>query len=249
MLDRIKQASIIALCLTLAVSIGIITPTLRGTLQKTQETAGETKRAATAIADWAEFQTEEFKSERYQRSLKASVDTGAYANSVMRSINVRVIPELVAVLKGLQGNSAKLGALTVSLDDLVRHSDASINSSTGLLPTLTTLVASLKTIAEKTGLTVDEVKEAVRIASDKIGLSLDAMYALMNDPAWLQTLKNIETTTAGSAAVMSNVSEASKQLPSIAQSLEKIAKTSSKYQKLLLAASIIGTLATAFLRR
>lgn len=247
MLERILKLTAIVLLVTLSVCAAIVTPTLNRTLVKIEETAGEGKRAATAVADWAQFQTAEFQSERYQKSIKAGIDTGAYANSVMRSINLRLIPEFVALLKGLQGNSADARALTAALADMVRHTDVSLNSSTGLLPSMTTLVGSFNTLAEKTGLTIEEVNQAVKQASEKIGLSLDAMYKLMADPAWLKTLENIQTATAGAAETSGNVAKASKELPSIAASLEKIAKTSSRFSKITLVANLVAILASAFL--
>lgn len=249
MLEKIKQVSIIILCLTLSVCVSILTPTTLGTLRKLQETAGEGKRAATAVADYAEFQTEEFQSVRYQKSIKAGIDTGAYANSVLRSINTQVLPQFVRVLKGLEGNTVKLNGLIGSVDDSVRHLDVNINSSDGLLPRTTALVGSLQTLMEKTGATIDEVGEAVKMAAGKMGLSLDAMYNIMADPMWAASLKNVERLTSHAADGAKSVAEAATKAPSIAASLDKIAKTSSRFTRITLIANIVAVLASAFLAR
>lgn len=233
--------------LTSAVGVGVLTHDVHVSANKFQEVAGQADTTLKRLDEYAQFQLDEFQSERYQKSLKATVDTGAFANSVMRSINVRVIPELIAVLRGLQGNSSNLSALTINVADLVRHSDTSLNAAGGLLPSLTVLVASFNALTEKTGLTIDEVNRAVKMASGKMGLSLDALYSLMSNPAWLSTLNNVQTTTANVAAVSANVAEASKQMPSIAASLEKIAKTSSRFTKITLLANVLAVLASAFL--
>jgi hypothetical protein len=85
------------------------------------------------------------------------------------------------------------------------------------------------------------------MAAGKIGLTLDAMYKLMSDPAWLASLKNIEALTTNAAAGSASVAEGLKQFPSIAASLEKIAKTSSRFTKITLTANVLAVLASAFL--
>jgi hypothetical protein len=122
-----------------------------------------------------------------------------------------------------------------------------LNAAGGLLPSLTVLVGSFNALTEKTGLTIDEVRAAVKMAADKVGLTLDSMYALMANPAWLGTLNNVQATTASGAAIAANVAEATKQFPSIAASLEKIAKTSSRFTKITLTANVLAVLASAFL--
>jgi hypothetical protein len=233
--------------LTASLGVAVLTHDAHVSAHKVQEVAGQADTTLKRVDDYVSFQLDEFQSERYQKSVKATVDTGAFVNSVMRSINVRVVPELITVLRGLQGNSSKLGTLTVSLDDMVRHSDLSLNASTGLLPGLTTLIASFNALAEKTGLTIAELNSAIKTAADKIGLSLDSMHKLMADPAWLATLNNVQVATANVAVVSANVAEASKQMPSVAASLEKIAKTSSRFTKITLTANVLAVLASAFL--
>jgi hypothetical protein len=131
-LERIKQASVIILCLTLAVCIGIITPTLRGTLQKAQETAGETKRASTAIADWAEFQTTEC---RLQGTTEQSTLTLAELQTFIADLNKRttgddgLIVAATQLLEGINRVAVKFEVTVEELSAAIRDASAKTGKS------------------------------------------------------------------------------------------------------------------------
>lgn len=247
MSERLKHISVIVLCLTLAVCIVIVTPTLRGTLLKAQETAGETKRAATALADYAEFQTEQFQSERYQKSLKATVDTGAFANSVMRSLNVRVIPELITMLRKLQGTTDQSTVTLASLERFIADLNKRTNGDDGLIVAATQLLDGINKVAARFEVTVEELSTAIKIAAEKSGKSLDAVYALIADPKMQEILLHWNEMSARGSEILADVKLAADRAPSIAASLDSIAKTSSKFTKITLISNVLATLARAFL--
>lgn len=122
------------------------------------------------------------------------------------------------------------------------------------ITSVTRLVDGLSATATKFGITVDEVNDAVKMASEKLGCSLDALYNLIGSPEWYAMLQNlngstanVQMMTANGVTITGNAATASAQMPSIATSLEKIAKTSSKFARVTLTANVIATLARAFI--
>jgi len=254
MTQRLKEAliltCILSLCL-LGVCAAVITrdihhvaETTQAALAELQGAGAEIKQAASVGESFVKFQTDRFESEAYQKSLKASIDTPAIYNGTGRLVNTQVIPRL---MKDLDSAGALLRALTDnsrSLDAFIHHTDDEINKS--LLPSTTALL-------EKLGLSVQDLDAAIKLAADKGLLTLDDIHKLAADPNWQIILSEIAASTTslnGSMqhldGAMASVDLAMKQAPSIAASLEKIARTSSKFTKITLTANIIAILVRAF---
>lgn len=240
----IKNYAIAVFFVVLAICAVIVTRfvTTRGDVivSDVSATTQDTRKALNSVLAYADEQTTANK-----KSIDATIQLGAVLNGSARLLNRQVIPRIMRNLDSLDETIKDSTRTVNSLDRLVANTDREVNSK--LLPEITNLVSSLTATADTLGLTAQETNEAIKIAAGKINLSLDEMYKLMSSRAWMNTLENIEKVTSSAAQTSANVSVASEQAPSIAQSLEKIAKTSSRFTKITLAANLLAILARAFL--
>jgi hypothetical protein len=108
--------------------------------------------------------------------------------------------------------------LVGDLDSTLKSSDASLKSLSALLATL----------------------------NDKTGQSMDHLNALITDPAITNTLHNIDTTTSHIAKTGEHVEATVSHMPNTMANVEKMSRTSSKWQKWILAARIVGIFLQAF---
>lgn len=205
-----------------------------------QETAADVRQVTHTAADWFEAERERASSPKNAKALDAAIQAGAVFNATGRLLNTQTIPRFNREMDALT-------AMTGRLDSFIVATDQRVNGADGLLVSVTALVNGLARTADRFGVTVEEINAAVRMASEKTGLSLDALYSLLSRPEWLETLKHLDGTAANVETVTANAAKASEQMPSIAASLEKIAKTSSRFTKITLIANVIATLARAFI--
>ena len=253
MIARTKD---ILICVLLGVSVVVVGNVGWNVRLLTQELRGASQniKNSTARADqYLDQQLDLIQSDAYQKSLKASFDTGAVYNATGRLINTQIIPR---AMKDLDRADGFLAALTVNserLSTLIANTDRSVNQS--LLPQATSLLAALTDDAEKFGLSVVTFDRMLIAVSEKANLALSDIVALVGSPEWHDALKSVAVTaenvalvTAKADLTMESIRLAMERAPSIAESVDKIAKTSSKYQRALLIVGIIGTLARAFIR-
>lgn len=245
-----KTASILhicaaILCITLAVCVGLLTRNLTHTLGNVDQATANAKDATALARDYLAEQKAILSSEKNKKALEAGYQTPAALNGTVRLINTQTIPRINQGLDSLYILITELSTTNKNLATLIANSDRAINRD--LLPAITATAKSLGTSVEKTERAVNDI-----LATGK--LSLDDLHSIMSSPEWKAVLKNMETTSANAASmsayaatVTGNVAEASAQMPSIATSLEKIARTSSKYSKALLLAQLLSTIARAFL--
>ncbi|HXG94157.1 MAG TPA: hypothetical protein VNN73_17570 [Blastocatellia bacterium] len=234
-------AATLSVCaINLTWNLRLVSQTLRSDFHSS---AAEVKRAATRGADFVEMQTRQLQSPAYQKWLAASLQTPAVFNGTGRLINTQFLPRAWRLL-----DTASRG-LETNLELLAEN-----QRRLGLTVEATTrLVNNFTDIAVRFGLTADEMNEAIRQASEKTGMTIDEIYRRISDKRWdeltdrlLQTAAHVEETTGQITVVAENAATASGEMPGIARSLEKIAKTSSKFTRITLVANIISTLARAF---
>lgn len=233
-MNKIKAFLYLALTAFLITATWGVTVVVRrvdGVLTEVESTAREIRVTATNISGYTTVQVEALKNPKNQKALEAGLQTLAVYNGTGRLINTQVLPRAMRVLDDLSG-------ATVALNALVSHSDEALNQK--LMPELVATAKALNT-------SVESVDRAVQDLSRRGALSLDDIHAIMADPSWKQALSAVAQASRHVEGVTGNLEDASAQMPSIAASLERIAKTSSKYQKALILVQVLSTLARAFL--
>lgn len=244
-LDHLKQIAITVLSLsaTVLVCIAIYYAVTLG--PKVRETVSNVNRTSLALADYAEAQTADFRSEAYQKRIKQGFEVGRDASITIAKFNRTTIPringavdEFTARLHDLRQPTVELTRSASNLADFIAATDTSVNRD--LLPPIAVL-------ATKLGTTADETNAAIKMAADKAGVSLDEMNRRLADPRIDKLLDQMVATGQNVQETSAEIREAAKKAPTIATSLDKIARESSRLARVTLIANIIGTLGRAFL--
>ncbi|MBZ5497693.1 MAG: hypothetical protein LAP85_14925 [Acidobacteriia bacterium] len=244
MSNTVKNWAIASLMITLAICVVLLARdahyallSLDGALAKIDGTAAELQRTSKLVTDYVQKQKAVLESPRNQKALEAGWQMAAVLNGTARDINRLVVPRAMNTMDGLNAAIGSFDQSAQALTALVRNTDRSINES--VLPNLAETARTL-------GVSMEAVTASVRTMATKGALSIDEINALLADPHWLQILTNVAATSAHADTVAGHFEEASRLMPAIAASLDKIAATSSKYQKLLLLAQLLATIARAF---
>jgi hypothetical protein len=124
-----------------------------------------------------------------------------------------------------------------SLDQAIKATDRSVNVD--LLP-------ESKRLLSTTSDTIAAGKKSADAASDQIVQTGNDIHAILADPTLKSILADTNSIAAHADGVAANLEEASKQMPLIADDIERIAATSSRYRKLVLLTQILSALARAF---
>jgi hypothetical protein len=130
-----------------------------------------------------------------------------------------------------------ISTLVTSLDTLVKNTDAQINGH--LLPaTEETLVEAKKSLTT--------ISNSASMLASGSQVAMNDLHAILADESWQKALRGLSDTSENAAATAAQIAEAAKQLPSIASSMERIAKTSSKWQKFQIPISIASLIWRTF---
>jgi hypothetical protein len=216
-------------------------------LNEGQTTFVTGNKSLTSLGNFADFQIEQLQSPRAQKSLQASLETLAVFNATGRLLNKQILPR---AMRGLDASDSAIRNLGL----LVANTDKSLNGEGGLISSTTQFVQALTSTANRFQVTVETFTAMLQAISEKTGLSLDAIYALVNSPEWMQALQNVAVISSNVAATTQKADATIEQIrlamlkaPSIALSLEKIAKDGSKFSKITLLVNILSTIAKTFL--
>ena len=146
-----------------------------------------------------------------------------------------------AYWKTLQAKSLEtvdnLNATADSLRGLLSGTDKQLNGE--VLPALAESI-------EKIGQSAENMTSKIGDVADKSGKNLDDLHSILASPEWKEILKSINGSAESLDASMREFNEAAKEAPSVAQSVEKMAKTSNKYHKALILAQIASLLGRIF---
>ncbi len=253
-LAKLKEMLKMALLIISIIGLPNLFWNVRLLLRESTYTATELRRGSTSLADFAEFQTAQLQSERSQKIINANLELGATAKGSLLAFNRLILPRLAKTLDESQNLLLDTRRSVVATENLIAQTNRRLNDDGGLLPEATLLIRSLSITADRFGFTIESLDKSLQMIAEKAGLSLDEIYKLLASPEWLQTLKHLESSTANFASTSRHVDRTAAEIekamqsaPEIAKALERISKTSSKYQKALLLVSILSTLARAFL--
>jgi hypothetical protein len=216
---------------------GMLLRNTNKTMIELKSTIIELKETSQLVHSYATSQVKNL--EKQQRSIDASIQMLAVFNGTGRTINKVIIPRIRDTIDSANTAIKGINEVTISLNSMVKNTDGNINGPEGLL------VQVINT-SKKLNLSVEAVNAAVRAITEKSSLTLDDIHSIMSSNEWKGVLDNINSISKHTDGVMVNIENATKSAPAIAESLEKIAKTSSKYQKALILAQIISLLGRAF---
>lgn len=196
-----------------------------------QLTLRDVKVAAKATRD-------EWESPDYQRGRKRYVQLSDQVAILLARLDMETLPEMTGLLKDLRRDSDSVRVLVDGLNTRINDE---------LLTEATKAVVNLSEVAVGLKLTADETNKAIVRIANEGGMTLGDIRSILTMNEIRDAIKNIEMTTRSVDGTARNVEQASAQLPSIAASVERIAQTSSRYQKALLFVQLLATVARALL--
>ena len=192
--------------------------------------AAELRKTATTVSVYAQHQTNQLMDPRNQKALDAGLQALAVFNGTGRLINRVVIPRAMAVLDNLS-------SATASLDRAIQATDKSVNA--GLLPESSQLLSA-------TSEAISATRSTVEATSSQIAQAGSDIHAILADPSVKSILAETNAIASHADGIAANLEESSKQMPMIAEDVERIAATSSRYRKAILLSQILSALARAF---
>ena len=241
MLDKIKIISIIIALLSTSFSVVWTAHRIDAVSRKTEDLLVSTDRTSKALADAAEIYSEQVRSPQNLKSIEHGLEFGKVATLTISKLNRTTIPKLNSAIDDFREKNL------ASLNSLIKDSNSRINGDEGLIVAGTNLLNSMTKLANKFGISVDDLNTAIIEASKQANKSLEAIYSLITDPSIKDMLLHFDESSASMAKVMAKIAEAGESAPGIAKSLENIAKQSSKFAKITLIVGILSTLAKAFI--
>jgi ABC-type transporter Mla subunit MlaD len=253
-ITRLKESLVCLLLLVLTIGGANAFWNLRLLLREAKESAINIRSTTASIDEYVGFQTAQLQSPAYQKYMRGNFAVGSLLQSVVEGVNKTTLPKLNKNLDSSNDFILALNANTQTLNQLMANLDGRINGESGLLVSATALLQSLTATSDRFGLTVTTLDAALKVIAEKAGMTLDEVYKLAASPEWQDALKNVDEVTRNAASVSRHVDASAAQIeksmesmPDIAKALQKIATTSAKYQKALLIVGILSTLGKAFL--
>lgn len=208
--------------------LGILFHNLNETAKELTNITQEIKQLVGETHTYTSSQIKNLESQ--QKSINASIQAVAVFNGTGRLINTSVIPRINKTLDSLNSS-------VVSLDAMVKHTDSSINED---------LIPQLTDTAKAFNINALELNSAIKEISAQTSLTIQETRAIISSDEWKEVLKNISSTTSHVDAIAGNVEETTDRMPEIAALVEKMMKTTSKYQKALILSQIFSFIARAF---
>jgi ABC-type transporter Mla subunit MlaD len=210
--------------------IGLLICDLRSTVKEASKTVQEARGAIADVRSYTAEQMKHLRDPRNAKAIDAAIQTAAMFNATGRLINRSVIPRI-------NQNLDNLSESTASLNRLIANVDKSVNDE--IAPELAGAIQSSDD-------SLKELSKMLSEASGRTNASLDDIHRILSDPAMTATLHELQSISEHVDGVAGEIEESSQQMPSIAASLEKIAKTSSKYQKFVLLSQILSAIGRTF---
>lgn len=243
---EIRDAAIAALCVTLLVCAVIVTATLcrlgdeaDEVLAQTGATVRQVNLTASTLNDYATRQIAELSTERNRKAMEATIAAGASFQATARLINTTTIPKINAAVASLDALATQAGHDTLP-------------QATRAISALADTGEALRDTAQAFSTTPQTIESAIRVISDKSQISLNDLHELLSDPGWKEVIRNTAQASAETVTTMRNVSATTDQiavaatrLPAIAESIQKISATSSRYGKAFWLARILSLIVQA----
>jgi hypothetical protein len=170
-------------------------------------------------------------------AIRARTNTIRYANHLLAEgsrtldqINTQTIPRASAIFE--------------RTERLIANSDQRINNE--LLPSITHVSMNLALLAEK--FAVDQQRLTLELAAMvKQGtLSLEALAKTLDSDRLTTILANVDSASKHFDGASANIEATTAQMPELAGRVNRILKTTGQFQKPLLVAQLVATLARIF---
>ncbi|HEY6328668.1 MAG TPA: hypothetical protein VI756_04980 [Blastocatellia bacterium] len=219
--------------------VGSVTGRMHGTLDNLDDATGSMKTTSKVVGDYLAFETEQLRSDEYQRMIKASFQTPAIFNASGRSLNTQVLPAARDELKAL-------GGATNGLNDLIAElREKTVPAATDDLNELNGMLAGLSDLEQRVGLSIGETNKLIAEVSRQTGLTTDAVIKRLQDPKIDATLANLADATGHVNGIVANGEEASKKWPAITEAINHASQVASKAAKFYWAARIVSLIVGA----
>lgn len=240
-MTKLTSIALSIFLLASSASVGWIAHRVSVITRKGEELTRTTQQTMTRGYEYVDWQLTDFQSSAYQKRLQATVATGAYIGSMAKSFNVRVIPEIISILRDArEKNLSSLNALTLSFNDFIQHTDKSVNID--ILP-------AVARSFEKLNVSIEDLDGAIKLGIEKGVLTLDAVNKTLTDPHVASILAHLDETSANVASgtkhldsTVASVDEGFKRFPTLMALWEKYSKTASRYQRFVYLAQILNLL-------
>lgn len=225
--------SSIVMVASLTLFIWIIGTQASRSLMTVEKASGELFEASVKVREFADHQTEQLQSAVTQKAIRKNFLIATEIEALIKNFNRDGIRAFVAALNTVQASGEQIRILT-------ENTDRSVNGPKGLLPGVTHLVARSTEAVDDLSKTFGASTEKVSAALDTLvrgGLvQLDDLHAILSDPAWKETLRNISSTSNSLAVsgtnletVSFNAAESSKDLAAAIKAYRQQTTTFGKY--------------------
>jgi hypothetical protein len=132
---------------------------------------------------------------------------------------------------------------------LIIDSNSSVNEK--LVPSLVKTVDGITVLEDKFGLTATEAATAIKLASEKTGISIDELNKQISNPRWGQAADNLVAMTGEMNLTVKDLHidahNTMKEMPTIAKNIEKTTHNIAAFSKISIIAGIISNLANGLL--
>jgi hypothetical protein len=208
--------------------LGIVVRDLRQTIQEATQATAETKEIIKEVHTYTSVQIKNLESQ--QRAINASIQAAAVFNATGRLLNTSVIPRVNKTLDSLNES-------VLSVNTMVKNTDKNINVD--LLPQITETAKSFNISIESLNLAIISITK-----------NSDLTFAQINDTMasaeWKTVLKEVASTTEHIDNIAGNIEKTTDRMPAMAELIEKMMRTTSKYQKAVILSQIISAVIRAF---
>lgn len=262
-MDKAKKILLIALlslgCVVLALA-GVALWFVIGTAQNLKETTGSARSLVAKVDAYVTPDVLKDLHNDVTTSVVSGQTTanayGAVAESTVDTLQNHVNP---GIDRSTGQIASSLKALTASTTAAIDESKAGITElkdtvtavKTDLVPSLVTAINATNTLVSKFGLTADEATEAIKLASEKTGKSIDELNKQIADPRWGQAADNLVSITKHADETVvdmhTDLHNTMAEMPGIAKDIHKTTTNISRYSKISIITSIISRLASSFI--
>ena len=192
--------------------------------------------ARSSVSTWNNYSTlltKQLASEKNQKAIDAGIAVAASLQGSIRLVNTQVVPRTMKLLDATERT-------TLTLNTLVANTDRRLTADDGLLPESTRVLASVRTTADAFQVDAKALSGELLKITQQGQVSMENINAVLASPEWVAILKNVEGSTR-------NIEATTAELPKTAASIEKILATAEKWQKPMLLAGMLATIARAFI--
>jgi hypothetical protein len=208
--------------------IAILVNSARKTVKEATAAMVEIRQTLSEVHAYTTKQISNLESQ--QKSINASIQAAAVFNGTGRLLNTQTIPRVNKTLDSLNQS-------IVSINSMVKNTDTSLNMM---------LVPQITETAKAFNVSVITMNDSIVEITKQSSLTIQAVRDTMASDEWREVLENVASTTEHIDGISKNIEETTSKMPAMAELVEKMMKTTSKYQKALLLSQILSYILRIF---